>query len=126
MTRRIEWLKDRISQLGHPPQMYEKWHAEIGLIESGLSCTAVKREKRRAAAFREAGIPGDVLPEGMVYAHGMVMSEKEARIIGDQMAALGDLKPASEKPAYFRLARKYLITLRGLDPVGPKGAPADA
>ena len=113
MTR-LAWLKDHITQMGHPPQMYEKWNDEIKMIEAGMSCTATKRFKRRATAFRLAGITGDELPEGMVYEHGHVLSQLEARILGDQLAALGDLKPHRDKAGHRRLTDQYLKILRKL------------
>jgi hypothetical protein len=113
---RLEWLQDRVTQMGHPPQMYDQWHAEIEKTRSGQKhlTSREKSANRRAAAFRAAGIQGEELPPGMVYAHGLVISEAHARIIGDQMVALGELKPPSGRRAYYAIAAQYAKALRQL------------
>lgn len=97
--------------MGHDPDLYIRWHAEIEAIESGQS----EKERRRRTRMCMAGYPDGVVPDGMVYAHGWVMTEAEARSIGDEMTALGAGKPKAGSAAYYNLAHKMLQRLhRGL------------
>ena len=110
MTR-LEWLRDRITQMGHPPHLYERWHAEIEALEQGDRRPS-KQQRRRMRAFAAAGFPDGQLPPGLVYAHGAVMTEQESRIIGDQMQAMGPSKPATGTVTYYQLAAQHLRRIR--------------
>ena len=112
---RLEWLRDRITQMGHPPHLYERWHAEIEAIERGRPRES-EAQRRRQRALAAAGCLDGQLPPGMVYAHGAVMTEAEARTIGDLMTALGPDKPASGSARYYQLASQQLRSLRCLGP----------
>lgn len=116
MTDRIAWLKDHLTQMGHHDLSYQKWELELSLLQAGLdvpdSHSARQRLKRRLKAHQDAGYPLDKLPNGLVYAHGQVMSEQEKEHISDCMEQLGDAKPKSGKSAYFRLADEFLQQFR--------------
>lgn len=108
--KRLDWLRDRITQMGHHPRSYERWQAEIEKIEEGGEPS--KRQRRRLHAFAAAGLPDGPLPPGMIYCHGAVMTEAEARSIGDQMMAMGSLKPPDGSARYYQLAAAYLRVMR--------------
>lgn len=108
--KRLDWLRDRVTQMGHHPDLYERWHAEIEKIEEGGDPS--KRQHRRMRAFAAAGLPDGHLPPGMIYCHGAVITEAEARIISDQMTAMGSLKPPDGSARYYQLAAAYLRIIR--------------
>jgi len=108
---RLAWLRDRITQMGHPPHLYERWQAEIDLLEEG-STPPSKSQRRRRRAFAAAGLPGELLPPGLIYAHGAVMTEAEARVIGDRMDAMGPRKPPTGSARYYQLAAEHLRNMR--------------
>ena len=108
--KRLAWLRDRITQMGHPPHMYERWHEEIEQL-TGLKPKEPETAKRRRKAMERAGYPDGVLPDGMTYAHGAVLSYIEMEAITERMRAMGDARPKSAS-AYYRLAAQYLAELR--------------
>ena len=114
--KRIAWLRDRITQMGHPPHMYEQWHAEIEAHEAGAparsSQKSRRKKRRRAEAFAAAGFKDGELPDGLEYAHGMIVTNRECRAIGDYMTDLGDARPGQDTENYHQLAAKYLAELR--------------
>ena len=109
--QRLAWLKDRITQMGHPPHMYERWHAEIDQLE-GRKPKESERGKRRRKALERAGYHDGVLPDGLSYVHGAVMTYIEMEAISERMSALGDARPKSASGAYYQLAAQYLAQLR--------------
>lgn len=110
-TKRLDWLKDRVAQMGHPPHLYEKWYAEIETITQSKRLPP-KAPRRRRHRMAMAGYPDGVLPPGMIYAHGWVMTESESDAISDAVAAMGDAKPSAKSTAYYNLAQKLLKQLR--------------
>ncbi|MCP9910248.1 hypothetical protein KBZ15_10065 [Cyanobium sp. BA20m-p-22] len=115
----MEWLRDRITQMGHHPDLYERWHAEIDLLEEGCSrpskperCRPSKRQRRRLRVLVAAGFPDGSLPPGLIYAHGAVMTEQEEEIIGDRMKEMGPLKPTTGTVRYYELAAEHLRDMR--------------
>ena len=108
---RLEWLRDRVTQMGHPPRMYERWHEEIEQL-TGAKPKEPETAKRRRKAMERAGYPDGVLPDGLTYAHGAVLSFIEREAISDRMCAMGDAKPKPATGAYYQLAAKYLAELR--------------
>lgn len=44
---RLEWLKDRITQMGHPPHLYEKWQAEIERLQNTKPVVKVGNPSKR-------------------------------------------------------------------------------
>jgi hypothetical protein len=109
--KRIDWLKNRVTQMGHPPHLYEKWHAEIEAITQKKPVPSEKQRRRRHR-MTMAGFPDGVLPPGMVYAHGWVMTESESDWISHSIAAMGDARPGKETAAYYKLAHNLLKGLR--------------
>lgn len=63
-----------------------------------------------------SGFPDGSLPHGLIYAHGAVMTEREAEVIGGRMEAMGPIKPPTGSVRYYEQAAEHLRTMRRSTP----------
>jgi hypothetical protein len=91
--------------------MYERWHEEIEQL-TGAKPKEPEKARRRRKAMERAGYPDGVLPDGLTYAHGAVVTYVEMEAINERMRAMGDARPRATSGAYYQLAAKYLAELR--------------
>jgi hypothetical protein len=96
--KRLEWLKDRVTQMGHPPHLYERWHAEIERLEKVKPAANSDHQSKHKCKFKRG------------YQPSGYRSKVLRRIVGpDDLARLSE----SDHAALTREVEDALLQIAG-------------